>query len=522
MSRVIDFLTTAARRLPDKVALVCAEQRLTYREIAARAHALASTFRDRGVARGDRVLIFADNSVEMVVAFWAALAADAAAVPINPQTKADKLGWLIEHCGAAALVTEQRLATTFMPAVRRASSLRAIVVAALGQSAEPDRAIDFASAAAERDGHAPPRSVATDGDLAAIIYTSGSTGQPKGVMLSHGNMVSAAASICEYLELCAEDVVQGLSPMSFDYGLYQMLLSFRQGARLVLAPPFTLPAQVLKQTATERVTFFPGVPTQFALLAQLRDVSRWDLSSVRAVTSTAATLTPSHIATIGRIFPRAKLFSMYGLTECKRCSYLPPADLLRKPDSVGIAIPNSELWIVDEHDRRLGPGQVGELVVRGPHVMLGYWREPDETTRKLRPGPAAGERVLYTGDLCRFDEEGYLYFVARTDDIIKSRGEKVAPKEVELALQSIAGVCEAVVIGAADAILGEAVWAFVLLDDGATLSEADLAQECRARLEGFMVPQRISTVPQLPKTAKGKIDKVALLRARGGDAADSA
>jgi acyl-CoA synthetase (AMP-forming)/AMP-acid ligase II len=408
-----------------------------------------------------------------------------------------------------------------MPAVRHASSLRAIVVAGLGESRELERAIDFATTVAERDDHTLPPSVATESDLAAIIYTSGSTGQPKGVMLSHRNMLSAAASICEYLELGADDVVQGLSPMSFDYGLYQMLLSFRQGARLVLAPPFTLPAQVLKQTAAERVTFFPGVPTQFALLAQLEDVSRWDLTSVRAVTSTAATLTPRHIATIERVFPHAKLFSMYGLTECKRCSYLPPADLLRKPDSVGIAIPQSELWIVDEQDRRLGPGQVGELVVRGPHVMLGYWRDPDETARKLRPGSSPGERVLYTGDLCRLDEEGYLYFVARTDDIIKSRGEKVAPKEVERALHSIAGVREAAVIGVADAILGQAVRAFVVLDEGARLSEADLAYECRARLEGFMVPQRISVVALLPRTANGKIDKDALLRARGRDVSDS-
>jgi acyl-CoA synthetase (AMP-forming)/AMP-acid ligase II len=291
-----------------------------------------------------------------------------------------------------------------------------------------------------------------------------------------------------------------------------MILSFRQGARLVLAPPFTLPAQVLKQTATERVTLFPGVPSHFALLGQLREVSRWDLSSVRAVTNTAAALTPNHIATIERLFPRAQLFSMYGLTECKRCSYLPPADLTRKPGSVGIAIPGTELWLVDEQDRRLGPGQVGELVVRGPHVMLGYWRDPDETARKLRPGPAPGERVLYTGDLCRLDDEGYLYFVARRDDVIKSRGEKVAPKEVELALQAIAGVKEAAVLGVADEILGQAVHAFVVLEVGATLSEATLIHACRARLEGFMVPKHITLVPSLPKTPNGKIDKHALGR----------
>jgi amino acid adenylation domain-containing protein len=503
------FLTNAARRLPDKIALVAGDRRLSYREVAARARRLAFALRQRGIARGDRVLIFCDNSVELAVAFWAAVIADAVAVPISPQTKTDKLHWLLEHCGAAALVTEQRLAATFVPAVRGAPPPCALIVVELRQPAELDGAVDFATVTAEGSDALPP-SDATEDDLAALIYTSGSTGHPKGVMLSHRSMVSAAASICEYLDLREDDVVQALSPMSFDYGLYQMLLSFRQGARLVLAPPFTLPAQVLKQAATERVTFFPGVPTQFALLAQLKDVSRWDLTSVRAVTSTAAALLPGHIATIERVFPRARVFSMYGLTECKRCTYLPPADLARKPGSVGVAIPGTELWIVDENDHRVGPGQVGQLVIRGPHVMLGYWREPNETARKLRPGSSPGERVLYTGDFCRLDDEGYLYFVARMDDIIKSRGEKVAPKEVEMALQSIAGVHEAAVIGVADDVLGQAVEAFVVLAHGATLSHADLLYECRALLEPYMVPRRISLVPSLPKTPNGKIDKTEL------------
>jgi acyl-CoA synthetase (AMP-forming)/AMP-acid ligase II len=459
------------------------------------------------------VLIFADNSSAMAIAFWAALVADAVAVPVNPQTRSDKLGWLLEHCGAAALVTERRLAPAFVPALRRVAELRAVVVAGVagaGAAADPDGALDFAATVAGAPEDMPAQ--ASEGDLAAIIYTSGSTGHPKGVMLSHRNMVSAAASICAYLELGEDDVVHALSPLSFDYGLYQLILSVRQGARLVLAPPFTLPAQVLKQAAAERVTFFPGVPTQFSLLARLNDVSRWDLTSVRAVTSTAAALTAGHVATIARLFPRARLFSMYGLTECKRCTYLPPADLARKPGSVGVAIPGSELWLVDEHDRRLGPGEVGQLVIRGPHVMLGYWRDADDTARKLRPGPLPGERVLYTGDLCRLDDEGYLYFVARMDDIIKSRGEKVAPKEVELALQAIPGVHEAAVIGVADEILGQAVEAFVVLADGARLSEAELVRECRARLEGFMVPRRIAIVPSLPRSANGKIDKRALVR----------
>jgi amino acid adenylation domain-containing protein len=505
-----DFLLRSARRLPEKTALVCGEQRVSYAEVVARANQLAWALRRRGVDRGDRVLIFAGNTVEMVISFWGVLAANAVAVPVSPLTKPDKLVWLLEHCSASALISEGRLAAAFAHTARRASTLRATFVSALTDGAELPGQVDFAAALdAETADEPPPRSV-SETDLAALLYTSGSTGRPKGVMLAHGNMTSAAASICRYLELREDDVVHGLSPMAFDYGLYQLLLSFRQGARLVLAPPFTLPAQVLKQAAIERVTFFPGVPTQFSMLADLKDASQWDLSSVRAVTSTAAALTSKHIKTVQKLFPRAQIFSMYGLTECKRCTYLPPEDLARKPDSVGIAIPDTELWLVDEQDRQIGAGQAGQLVIRGAHVMRGYWNDPEETALKLRPGPMPGERVLYTGDLCRLDDEGYLYFVGRLDDIIKSRGEKVAPKEVEIALQTIAGVREAAVIGVADELRGQAVKAFVVAEDGATLRESDLLRACRERLESFMVPTQLVLVPSLPKTATGKIDKLQL------------
>jgi acyl-CoA synthetase (AMP-forming)/AMP-acid ligase II len=210
------------------------------------------------------------------------------------------------------------------------------------------------------------------------------------------------------------------------------------------------------------------------------------------------------------LFPRARLYSMYGLTECKRCTYLPPADIDRKPTSVGIAIPNTELWIVDEADRKVGPGVVGQLVIRGATVMRGYWEKPEETAKKLRPGPLPGEVVLYTGDYCTLDDEGYLYFVGRMDDIIKSRGEKVAPKEVEVALLDIPGVKEAAVVGVPDEMLGEAVKAFVALEDGVQLSQRDVIRECQSRMESFMVPKDVVFLPELPKTASGKVKKTGL------------
>jgi acyl-CoA synthetase (AMP-forming)/AMP-acid ligase II len=239
----------------------------------------------------------------------------------------------------------------------------------------------------------------------------------------------------------------------------------------------------------------------------MKSAGTFDLSSIRYVTNTAAALPVKHVLALRDLFPTAKIFSMYGLTECKRCTYLPPQDLARKPDSVGIAIPNTELWIVDEHDRRLPPGQVGQLVIRGATVMRGYWDKPEATAKKLRPGPLPGEAVLYTGDLCRLDDDGYLYFVSRTDEVIKSRGEKVPPKEVESTLLGISGVREAAVIGVPDDVLGSAIKAFVVPEPGVVLDVSMLQRECRARLESFKVPHQIELRAALPRSSNGKIAK---------------
>ena len=329
-------------------------------------------------------------------------------------------------------------------------------------------------------------------------------------MLTHRNMLTAATSITSYLDLREDDVILCVLPLAFDYGLYQMIMAFRQGATLVLERSFAFPAQVLNTVVREGVTVFPGVPTIFAMLGELDSLADYDFSKIRTVTNTAAALPVKHIENLKGIFPSARIFSMYGLTECKRCTYLPPEDLDRKPASVGIAIPNTELWIVDERGNKVGADVVGELVIRGATVMAGYWEKPEETARRLRPGPLPGERVLYTGDLCRLDRDGYLYFVARMDDVIKCRGEKVAPKEVEAVLYGIPGVREAAVVGVADEILGQAVKAFVVLERGVSLSEKDVQRTCIEKLENFMVPKFVSFVAELPKTDTGKIKKTGL------------
>lgn len=505
-----DYLIASARRLPGKVALVSRGRRFTYGELDRQSDALAGFLAQRGVRRGERVIVFVDNGVEAVVSFWGVLKANAVVVFVNPLTKADKLAYVLRDCSAAALISEAHLAPVAVEAAERSDHLRCVVMAG---KLDRDRDAGVPGLCSWEEALSPappPPRQCLDIDLAALIYTSGSTGEAKGVMLTHRNMLSAACSISSYLGLAEDDVVLGVLPLSFDYGLYQMIMAFGQGARLVLHRSFAFPGQVLADFGREGVTFFPGVPTIFAILAEMKTLGDSDFSRLRAVTNTAAALPVRHISALQRLFPHARIFSMYGLTECKRCSYLPPEDIGRKPESVGIAIPNTELWIVDEQDRRVGPGVVGQLVIRGATVMRGYWQKPEATAKKLRPGPLPGELVLYTGDLCRLDEEGYLYFVARMDDIIKSRGEKVAPKEVEAVLANVEGVRETAVIGVPDEILGQAVKAFVVLESGASLSVQDLQRECRKRLEPFMVPKYVEIVAELPKTGSGKIRKTGL------------
>lgn len=505
-----DMLHHTARRLPDKEAITFRRRSLTYAALEQSSNALANALRRRGVARGDRVVVYADNSIEAAIAFFGVLKADAVVSVVNPQTKAEKLSYLLNDSRAVALITEAHLGTEAQKAARNASHLRAVIAWGEMEGTGLPGFVEWQEALGQESAAAPPTRTNIDIDLAALIYTSGSTGDPKGVMLTHRNMITAATSISRYLGMREDDVVLEILPLAFDYGLYQLIMSTRVGARLVMEQSFVFPAQVLNTVVTQKVTFFPGVPTVYAILAEMSDLSKWDLSNVRAVTNTAAALHLKHIEAVKRIFPASRIFSMYGLTECKRVSYLPPEELDRRPGSVGRAIPNTEIWIVDDEGKKVPPGVVGQLVVRGATVMRGYWEKPEETARKLRPGLLPGEQVLYTGDFCRLDADGYLYFVGRMDDIIKTRGEKVAPKEVEAVLHTVAGVKEVAVVGVPDEVLGQAVKAFVVAEHGAVLEEMRLRRECQARLENFMVPKYIEFVAELPHTDTGKIKKTGL------------
>ena len=329
-------------------------------------------------------------------------------------------------------------------------------------------------------------------------------------MLTHLNMVSAATSITGYLENREDDIILNVLPLSFDYGLYQVLMAFKFGGTVLLGKSFTFSFQVIQEMIREKVTGFPLVPTILAILLGLKDLDKFDFSNIRYISNTAAALPPAHIAELRKIFPHVRIFSMYGLTECKRVSYLPPEEIDRRPTSIGKGMPNEEVWIVDEQGKRVGPHTVGELVVRGSHVMRGYWGLPEETVRALKPGNYPGEMVLYTGDLFKMDEEGFLYFVGRKDDLFKSRGERISPKEIEHCLCAHEGVAETAVIGVPDEILGMAIVAYLSSKEGFQLDEKRILKHCKENLEEFMIPKYIRIMTRLPKTPNGKIDKRAI------------
>jgi long-chain acyl-CoA synthetase len=493
--RVEQFLRDSARRHPEKTALVAAGRRWSYGELDAASDRLAATLAQRGLARGERVIVFMDNCWEAVAGIFAVLKAGGVFSPINPSTKADKLAYVINNCRASAILTQERGLPVVEQALVECPSVKFRVVA--GSNLE--------DALACQD--APPAMPGIDVDLAMLVYTSGSTGFPKGVMMTHQNVVAAATSITTYLENTPDDIILNVLPISFDYGLYQVLMAIKVGATLILEKSFAFPQAIFNRMIEEKVTGLPLVPTMAALILGMKDLKAGAFPHLRYLTNTAAALPPAHIMRLQGLFPSTRIYSMYGLTECKRCTYLPPAELASRPSSVGIAIPGTEAYVVDDSGACVPPGETGELVIRGAHVMKGYWENPEATDKALKPGPFPWEKVLHTGDLFRTDDDGFLYFVGRKDDIIKSRGEKVSPKEVENVLYALPGVREAAVVGVPDPLLGHAIKAVIALEPGAKLSRDDVIRHCAKHLEDFMIPKVVTFEAALPKSENGKIDR---------------
>ncbi len=505
-----EFLERSANRFPDKPAVIFEGRRFTYGEVEGRSNRAARALSRLGVERGDRVAVFLDNGIDAVVSIFGILKAGAVFLMVNPTTKAEKLAYILNDCRATALITHAQKLETAREAAAGSAALRAILVAGGGELPDIDgkRTVSLEGALDAEEDARPPRKC-IDIDLAALVYTSGSTGNPKGVMLTHLNMVSAATSITTYLENTEKDIILDVLPLSFDYGLYQVIMAFKFGGTVVIERSFTYPKVVIDRIIKERVTGFPILPTILSILFQM-DLTRYDFSSLRYITNTGAALPTTHISKLRELFPHVKIFSMYGLTECKRVSYLPPDQIDIRPTSVGRGMPNEEVYIVDEKGNRVGPGVVGELVIRGSNVMKGSWGMPEETDRVLRPGPLPYERALHSGDLFRADAEGYLYFVGRKDDIIKSRGEKVSPKEVENVLHAIEGVAEAAVVGVPSPVGGESVWAFVRLKENQTMTVREVLDHCRGVLELGKIPSQVRFVSEFPCGEAGKSQKFKL------------
>lgn len=509
---VNSFLENSAEKTPGKVALVVKEARFTYAELDEKAEKVAAALSANGLARGARVAIFLDNSLEAVVGIFGVLKAGGVFLMINPTTKVEKLSYILNNCRASAIIAPSQKAGLVRDAAAQTASIEAVYLAGRKTDGlgEFDRRVFYLDEIFDSRPSCPLPAGRIDADLANIIYTSGSTGTPKGVMMTHLNMISAANSITEYLENTPDDIILNTLPMSFDYGLYQVLMAFKFGGTVILEKSFLYPYKVIETLLNEKVTGFPIVPTISAILLQMEDVKRLDSGHLRYITNTAAALPVAHIKKMRILFPGTKIYSMYGLTECKRVSYLPPEEIDRIPSSVGKGMPNTEVYIVDETGGRVGPGVTGELVVRGSNVMKGYWEMPEETAKRLKQGSFQGDTVLYTGDLFKMDEDGYLYFVSRKDDIIKNRGEKVSPREIENVLYEMSEVAEASVVGVPDRILGESIKASVVLKDGCRLAEKDILKFCSMHLEDSLVPNIIEIVKELPKTDNGKIKKTGM------------
>jgi len=508
-----DALLASTEIHPSKVAIVADGTRHSYESLLDAALRLARVLQDNGVQRGDRVAVYLENSWPAVVAVYGTLLAGAVLTVLNPQTKAEKLAYMLADSEARAIVTEESLSSVLAAALPNAPDVRCVICSGGLPDLTSDTALTgnrtwlgFNEALAGAEPRPSAQGVIPI-DLAALIYTSGSTGSPKGVMLTHQNMVFAAGSIAEYLRLDASDRIITVLPFAFDYGLYQLLMSVLLGATLFVERSFVYPVPVIRRAIDHEVTVFPIVPTIGATLLSLNRSGGWTLPTVRRVTNTAAALPAEFSARLATVFPNALIFPMYGLTECKRVSYLEPERVAEKPTSVGKAIPGTEVFLLSPEGMPVPTGETGILHVRGPHVMVGYWKQPELSAAMLKPGRLPGERVLCTHDFFRMDADGDLYFVGRSDDIIKTRGEKVSPVEVENVLHRIPGVREAAVIGVPDETLGEAIRAFVVLDDGAALTDLQVKRECMARLEGFMVPRDVVFVTELPKTGTAKISK---------------
>lgn len=506
-----EALINSAALHPEKTAVIVKNTSYTYEQLLNESMLFARALIARGVRRGDRVAIYMENSWACAVSIYGTSLSGAVFLVINPQTKANKLQYILNDSGAKALITNIKLQREFQEACQGVKELKNVIVVGdiskltLDNSLVSESFEDVLQTKESYDVIDLPHIIPND--LASLIYTSGSTGFPKGVMMIQQSMVFTTWSLIEYLRITDEDRIMLVLPLAFDYGLYQLLMAVAAGASIIIEPSFIFLGNIYKQVEEQNATVFPGVPTTYAMMVASYKTKPFSFESIKKVTNTAAALPSDHIPTLKKIFPNALIFKMYGLTECKRVSYLEPELLDEKITSVGKAIPGTETFIMTVDGKEAKPNEPGILHVRGPHVMVGYWNQEEKSNKMLKHGKIPWERVLCTHDLFKMDEDGFLYFLGRSDDIIKTRGEKVSPLEVENVLIHLDGVKEAAVVGIPDDIQGQIIKAFVSLQEGISLTEKEVRKFCNAHLESFMVPETIVFLDELPKSANRKVDK---------------
>lgn len=514
----------SAERQGEAVALRHQGRELRYGALADAASAFAGGLMRLGLARGARVAIFLEQRFEVAVASLGISLAGAVAVPVNPVLKAPQVAHVLGDCGVEILLTTaQRLAQLEIGGANL-PALRHVILAEESPitAAMPGRALHrWADVLV---GGALPGHRVIDADLAMIFYTSGSTGKPKGVMVSHRNLVAGAQSVSGYLENHSGDVLLAALPLSFDAGFSQLTTAWCAGARVVLLN-YLLPRDLLGTMREEGVTGITAVPPLYAQIARLE----WPEAirqTLRYFASTGGRMPRTTLDALRRQVPGALPYLMYGLTEAFRSTYLPPAEVDRRPDSIGRAIPGAEVLVLRPDGTRCAPEEPGELVHRGALVGLGYWNDPARTAERYKPLPAAAlggagsagrtleEIAVFSGDTVRADSEGFLYFVGREDEMIKTSGYRVSPTEVEELVLATGLVGECAAFGVTDEALGQAIRLAATPASGQARDTQALLAACRPGMPRYMLPAQVEWFDSLPRNANGKIDR-ALLRGRG-------
>lgn len=510
-----ELIFDSAMRAPDAGALRYQGESLSYAELAENVDAAAGALLGLGLSRGERVAIYLEKRIETVAAIFGTSLAGGTFVPVNPILKAEQVAYIMKDCNVRILVTSSDRLQFLAEALKDCHDLRAVL--AVGKGGQDLHGVEVASwSDALRSGARPHRVI--NADMASILYTSGSTGKPKGVVLSHLNMMTGARSVSQYLENNAEDRILSVLPLSFDYGLSQLTTAFCVGAVSVLMN-YLLPKDIVRAVEKESITGLAAVPPLWIQLAQLE----WG-ASLRYFTNSGGAMPKATLDALRERLPGAKPYLMYGLTEAFRSTYLPPEEVDRRPDSIGRAIPGAEILVLREDGASCVPGEPGELVHRGGLVSLGYWNDPQRTAERFRPlpnreeGMVMPEMAVWSGDTVRLDEEGYLYFIGRRDEMIKTSGYRVSPTEIEEVVYASEMVGEAAALGLPHPVLGQEIVVVATPGKEGVLDVDGLLAECRRRLPAYMVPSRVHVRQgSLPRNPNGKIDRKRLSQEIEGD-----